>query len=135
MPACRSAGPFASASSRSRTWAQWDFRQRSKRRRSSADALPRRLAGSSQRLGQPPIDDERFAVLAQHDVARLQVAMQNAAAVGIVDRLAHVDQALQEPPELQVVLGGIARPGPAVSGAWNFSIASLRLRPRMNRIA
>ena len=55
-------------------------------------------------LGETPVHDQRFAVLAKHDVPRLQVAVQHAAAVGVGDRLTHLEELLQEPAEGDVVL-------------------------------
>ena len=52
------------------------------------------------RFGQAPVDDQRLAVLAEHDVARLQVAVQDAAAVGVGDRVADVDEPPEQLPEL-----------------------------------
>ena len=49
-----------------------------------------------QRLGQSPVDDEGFAVFAEHDVAGLEVAVEDAAAVGVVHGFADVDEALEE---------------------------------------
>ena len=48
------------------------------------------------RLGQAPVDDQRLAVLADDDVGRLDVAVEHAAAVGVVDRVADVDEPPQE---------------------------------------
>src|SRR5690606_33560657 len=39
-------------------------------------------------LGKPPVDNKRLAVRPEHDVGRLEVAMQNAPAMGIRDRVA-----------------------------------------------
>ena len=36
----------------------------------------------------------------EHDIGRFQVAMQNAAAMGVVDRVADVEEAAQQLPEL-----------------------------------
>jgi len=58
---------------------------------------------AASRFGETPINHQRFARLPQHDVARLQVAVQNAAAVGVGDGLANVDEALEQPAELQRV--------------------------------
>ena len=51
-------------------------------------------------LGQPPVDDQRLAVTPQHDIGRLQVAVQNAAAMGVVDGVADVEEAAEQLPEL-----------------------------------
>ena len=56
-------------------------------------------------LGEAPIDDERLAIVAEHDVGRFQVAVQHAAAVGIGHRVADGDEACQQLAEFEVVLG------------------------------
>ena len=84
------------------------------------------------RLGQAPVDDQRLAVLADDDVGRLDVAVQDAPAVGVVDRVADVDEPPQELAQRQRPLPGSALSG---SSAWNAAMASLRLSPRMNRMA
>ncbi len=62
------------------------------------------LAGG---LGQAPVDDQRLAVLADDDVARLQVAVQDAPAVGVVDRVADVQEAAEELAQFQRAPAGI----------------------------
>ena len=52
-------------------------------------------------LGQSPVDHERLAVGAQQDVRGLEVAMDHAAAMGIGDRVADVDEPAQELAEGQ----------------------------------
>ena len=101
--------------------------------RSVASEASLRAPSAGRRLGQAPVDDQRLAVLAEHDVARLQVAVQHAPAVGIGDRVADVD----EPPEELRARPGSARRGRGrgLSARWNRSMASLRLSPRMNRMA
>jgi hypothetical protein len=59
-------------------------------------------------LGQPPIDEERFAVLAEHDVAGLQIAVQYAAAMSVSDGVAHVDKAAEELAQGQATFTGVA---------------------------
>ena len=61
-----------------------------------------------QRFGQPPVHDQRLAVLAEHDVARLQVAVQHPAAVGVGNGVAHVDEPAQQLAQRQRPLAGIA---------------------------
>ena len=97
----------------------------------SSDAEP----GSDvpDRLGQAPVDHQRLAVLAEHDVARLEVAVQHAPAVGVGDRVADVDEPPQQLAQRQRPLAGVGLA--AIASAWNAAIASLRLSPRMNRMA
>jgi hypothetical protein len=47
-------------------------------------------------LGQPPVDDQGPATLADDDVARLDVAVQHAPAVRVLDRIANVDVSPQQ---------------------------------------
>ena len=65
----------------------------------SSDASVRVRA--AHRLGQAPVDDQGLAVLADDDVARLQVAVQHAAAVRVLDRVADVEKPPQQLPQLQ----------------------------------
>ena len=58
-------------------------------------------------LGQAPVDHQRLAVLADDDVARLDVAVQHAAAVGVVDRVADVDEPPQQLAQLQRPPAGV----------------------------
>jgi hypothetical protein len=51
--------------------------------------------GQVERLGQAPVDDHGLAVLAHHDVGRLEIAVQDALAVGVGDGLDHGDGARQ----------------------------------------
>src|SRR5262249_31475654 len=44
-----------------------------------------------------------LAVRSEHDVARLEVAMEDSAAVRVVDRLAHHDEAAEKSTQLQRV--------------------------------
>ena len=71
-----------------------------------------RRLGLAQRLGQPPVDHQRLAVLAHDDVRRLDVAVQDAAAVGVVDRVAYVDEPAQQFPELERPMAGVASSPP-----------------------
>ena len=50
----------------------------------------------AQRLGQAPVDDQRLAVLADDDIARLDVAVQDAAVVRVIDRVADILEAAEE---------------------------------------
>src|SRR5205823_8377135 len=60
------------------------------------------------RLGQAPVDDERLAVGPEHDVARLEVAVQYPAAVGVGDGVAHVHETAQELSQRQGPLSRVA---------------------------
>ena len=57
--------------------------------------------GLVERLGQTPVHHQRLAVLAQHDVARLEIAVQHAAAVRIRHRVADVDEPAQQIAQFQ----------------------------------
>ena len=61
----------------------------------------------TQRLGEPPVDDQRLAVLAHDDVARLDIPMQDAAAVGVVDRVADVGEPPQQLAQFQRPAAGV----------------------------
>ena len=63
--------------------------------------LARRRVGLAGRLGQTPVDHQRLAVLAHDHVARLDVAVQHPARVGVADRVAHVHEPPQELAQLQ----------------------------------
>src|SRR5260370_25796996 len=56
---------------------------------------------------QSPIDDQGFAVLAEHDVRRFDVAVQDAAAVGVSHRVADGDEAGQQGTQLEFRRSGI----------------------------
>ena len=47
-------------------------------------------------FGQTPVDDERLAVSTEHDIARLQIPMQHLSTVGIADRVADIDQPIDQ---------------------------------------
>ena len=57
-------------------------------------SLPRVRSGigPARRLGQPPVDHKRLAVLADDDVAWLDVAVEYAAAVRVLDGIADVEE-------------------------------------------
>ena len=63
--------------------------------------------GPARGLGQAPVDDQRLAVLADDDVARLDVAVQHAPAVGVVDRVADVEEPPQQLAQLQRAAAGV----------------------------
>ena len=73
------------------------------------DQISRLRGDLGQLLGQSPIDDERLAELAEHDVFGLEVAVDHALAVGVGDGLAHAlqhgDGAGQPPEGIAGVMG------------------------------
>ena len=71
--------------------------------------------GQTRGLGQPPIDHQRLAVLADDHVGRLDVAVQDSAAVGVVDRVADVG----EPPQQ------LAQPERVAAGAIVFHLVGV----------
>ena len=83
------------------------------------------------RLCQSPIDDQRFAVLAEHDIARLEVTVDHPATVGVFDRVANCDEPSQQLPQLDSPFALRSRPVRNETAA----MASLRVWPRMKRIA
>ncbi len=64
--------------------------------------------GGVEGLGQPPVDDQRLAVAAEHDVARLQVAVEDPAAVRVADRLADRHEAAEQLAQGERALGRVA---------------------------
>ena len=56
-----------------------------------------RQSGIGQHLGQAPVHDLDLAERADHDVGRLQVAVDDAVGVGVADRLADLLEHRQEP--------------------------------------
>ncbi len=72
--------------------------------------LPRARLGllpPTDRLGQPPVHDQGLTVGPEHDVARLEVAVQHAARMRIRHGVAHVHEAAEQPAQGQRTLGGI----------------------------
>ena len=67
----------------------------SARRRSDGLLADRRI-GPAHGLGQPPVDHQRLAVLAEDDVGRLEVAVDHAAGVGVIDGVADVEEAAEQ---------------------------------------
>ena len=53
-------------------------------------------------FGQPPVHDERLAVLADHDVARFQIPVQHSPTVCVFHRIADVDEAAEKLANLQL---------------------------------
>ena len=54
------------------------------------------LLGLVDHLGQAPVEHDHLAEAAEHDVFGLQVAVDHAARVGVADRLADLDERLQQ---------------------------------------
>ena len=59
------------------------------------------------RLGQAPVDDQGLAILADDDVGRLDVAVDHAAGVGVLDGVADVDEPTQERPQGERAPAGV----------------------------
>jgi hypothetical protein len=59
------------------------------------------------RLGQASVDDQGLAVLADDDIARLDVAVQHAPAVRVLDGVAYVEEPPQELAQLQRPPAGV----------------------------
>ena len=57
--------------------------------------------GAAAGLRQAPVDNQRLAVLADDDVPRLDIPVQHAPAMGVVDRVAYVDKPVQQLSQLQ----------------------------------
>ena len=57
--------------------------------------------GGRQQHRQPPVDHHRLAVRTEHDIRRLEVAVEHAPAVGVADGIADVDEPPQELTQLE----------------------------------
>src|SRR5207253_1380796 len=67
---------------------------------------------------QTPVDDQGLAVLAEDDVARLEVAVEDAPAVRVVDGVADVGEPPQQGAEGEGAYPGVApEPVPFVEGS------------------
>ena len=67
------------------------------------------LADDVHQLGQAPVEHQRFTELTDHDVERLQVAMQHPFFVSKTDRLANGDELPQQSREGEIACGTVAR--------------------------
>ena len=76
--------------------------------------------GPAHGLGQSPIHHQRLAVLAQDDVRRLHIPMDHAAGVGVIDGVAHVEEAAEQLAELEVARGPLNRPSASLSRWQRF---------------
>ena len=56
-------------------------------------------------LGQAPVHDVDLAEIADHDVGRLQIAMDHAARMGVGQGVADVDEDVQQPAQRVFLLG------------------------------
>ena len=63
-------------------------------------------------LGQPPIQDDHFAEVAEHDVLRFQIPMHDAPPCRIVNRVADVHEGIEQLRQLERI--GLARFPPFV---------------------
>ena len=68
-----------------------------------------RFGGLGQRLGQAEVEHAGVAVHVHEDVARLEVAVDDAALVGVVHRLANRGEQGQHRPQAQAVLAHVLR--------------------------
>ena len=64
--------------------------------------------GLTGRLGQAPVDHEGLTVAADDDVARFDVAMEDATTVGILNGVAYISEAPEETTKLERSLARIA---------------------------
>ena len=80
--------------------------RRSARRRRDGLLADRRV-GPAHGLGQPPVDHQRLAVPAQDDVGRLEIPMDHAAGVGVIDGVADVEEAAEQLAQLQRAAAGV----------------------------
>jgi hypothetical protein len=71
--------------------------------------------GPADHLGQPPVDHQCLAVLAQDDVGRLDVAMDHAPGVGVIDGVADIEEAAEQLAELEVARRPLTRPAATLS--------------------
>ena len=70
-------------------------------RRRHQRPLPRARLRPARCLCQAPVNDQRLTMLADDDVARLDVAVEHAAAVRVFDRVAHIHKAPEQPAQFQ----------------------------------
>ena len=63
----------------------------------------------SQGFGEPPVNHQRLAVLADNHVAGLDITMQYPAAVGIIDRIADVGKPAEKFAQLERPAARVAR--------------------------
>ena len=61
----------------------------------------------AQRLGEAPIDHQRLAIFPEHDIAWFQVPVKHTPTVGVLDRVADVDQPAQQLPQFQAPLSRV----------------------------
>ena len=55
-------------------------------------------------FGESPIHDTRLAIFSQHHVARLQVSVQHAATVSVLDGITDIDESSEQLAQLQIPL-------------------------------
>ncbi len=79
------------------------------------------------RFGQPPVNDQRLAVLADDHVGWFQVAMEDPSAVGIIDGVANVDEPSEQIAERQRLLAWIVVQAPITVVSGNRFLESITL--------
>ena len=47
---------------------------------------------TAERFGEPPVDEERFAIVTEHNVARFEVAVEHSTVVGIFNGVADINE-------------------------------------------
>src|SRR5262249_3179436 len=67
-----------------------------------------------ERLGEPPIDNQRLAEPPEHDVLGLEVPMDDASVLRVGDCVARVDETAPQPPDRDLPLTGLAQ-GPLLT--------------------
>ena len=80
-------------------------------------------------LGQSPVDDDRLAVVADDDVVRLEVAVDDAAVVGVGDRVGHRQDAREQPPPLRVRVAGVDELVERAAGDQLHGVVRRAVRP------
>ena len=86
----------------------------------------------AQRLGQSPVNDQGLAVLADDDIRRLDVAVQYAPAMGVLDGVANVDESPEELVQFERPMAWVSL---SAGSARNAAMAFCNVSPRIRRIA
>ena len=64
------------------------------------------LFGSTDDFCEAPVDDQCLAVLAEHDVPGLEIAMQDSSTVRVFDRLAYINKTTEQLPKFDANFAG-----------------------------